>query len=139
MVASTSMTYTDSEAVFTAIGDGTNATTAWYNHTATATNGLRLASGTKISARLDTGTGTPQAYLGLVDASAGTYFQLLDYCEISNEPDTELAKRWTVEQKLASIPVSVFYQQPPEQTYLRFCFAKNDGVLLQAEEILCKI
>ena len=35
--------------------------------------------------------------------------------------------------------ISVFYQRPPKQFYLRFCFAKNDKVLLQAAEILCKI
>ena len=42
--------------------------------------------------------------------SAGTFFQLVDYRQISNEPDTELARRWTVERKVASIPISVFYE-----------------------------
>lgn len=71
--------------------------------------------------------------------SAGTYFQLLDYSDISDTPDTQLCDTWTAEIGLASIPISVFYQHPPEQFYLRFCFAKNDEVLLQAAEILCKI
>jgi methionine aminotransferase len=71
--------------------------------------------------------------------SAGTYFQLLDYSDISTEPDSALCERWTGEIGIASIPISVFYQSPPEQHYLRFCFAKSDQVLLQAAEILCKI
>jgi len=71
--------------------------------------------------------------------SAGTYFQLLDYRAIGNTPDTELAEQWTSEHKLASIPISVFYKAPPAQTFLRFCFAKNDDVLLKAADILCKL
>jgi methionine aminotransferase len=72
-------------------------------------------------------------------ASAGTYFQLLDYSEITREVDSSLCERWTREKGLASIPISVFYQSPPEQHYLRFCFAKSDEVLELAAEILCKI
>jgi methionine aminotransferase len=71
--------------------------------------------------------------------SSGTYFQLLDYSGISGEADTSLCERWVHEHGIASIPVSVFYQRPPEQYYLRFCFAKNDNVLETAAEILCKI
>ena len=69
--------------------------------------------------------------------SAGTFFQILDYSRITNEPDTELAKRWTVEKKVASIPVSVFDDDPPNQELLRFCFAKDDATLERAAEILC--
>ena len=71
--------------------------------------------------------------------SAGSYFQLLDYSAISDEEDVVLAEQWTREHSIASIPISVFYQQAPEQHYLRFCFAKSDDVLLQAAEILCRI
>ena len=71
--------------------------------------------------------------------SAGTYFQVLDYSAISSEPDTRLAEHWTCEHKLASIPMSVFYAKPAVQTQLRFCFAKNDEVLLKAADILCKL
>jgi methionine aminotransferase len=71
--------------------------------------------------------------------SAGTYFQLLDYSAISQETDLDLSERWTREQGIASIPISVFYQSAPEQHYLRFCFAKSDEVLEQAAAILCKI
>jgi methionine aminotransferase len=74
-----------------------------------------------------------------VQRSPGTYFQLLDYSAVTDEEDQVLARRWTHEHGLASIPTSVFYDKPPQQHYLRFCFAKNDKLLLQAAEILCKI
>jgi methionine aminotransferase len=71
--------------------------------------------------------------------SAGTYFQLLDYSAISNEADVDLARRWTIEKKLASIPVSVFHAAPPQATWLRFCFAKDDATLARAAEVLCSL
>lgn len=71
--------------------------------------------------------------------SAGTFFQLLDYSAISNERDERLARRWTEEAKVASIPISIFYEQPPNQRYLRFCFAKDDATLARAAEILCQL
>ncbi len=74
-----------------------------------------------------------------VTPSAGTYFQLLDYSAVSDEPDTTLAERLTREHGIASIPVSVFYETPPDTRFLRFCFAKSDEVLDQAGEILCRI
>ncbi len=71
--------------------------------------------------------------------SAGSYFQLLEYSAISDEPDTALAERLTREHGIASIPVSVFSERALKQRYLRFCFAKSDDVLDQAGEILCRI
>ncbi|MEP4484050.1 MAG: methionine aminotransferase [Halioglobus sp.] len=71
--------------------------------------------------------------------SQGSYFQLLDYSAITTEPDTLVSEQWTKEKKVASIPISVFYAEPPQQSPLRFCFAKSDSVLLQAAEVLCKI
>jgi methionine aminotransferase len=71
--------------------------------------------------------------------SAGTYFQLLDYSDITDRPDYELCEAWTREYGIASIPVSIFYEQPPPQHCLRFCFAKSDETLLQAAEVLCGI
>ncbi|MDP4652162.1 MAG: aminotransferase, partial [Haliea sp.] len=71
--------------------------------------------------------------------SAGSYFQLLDYSDISTAADTQLCTQWTREFGVASIPVSVFHQQPPTQNLLRFCFAKRDNVLEQAAEQLCRI
>jgi methionine aminotransferase len=71
--------------------------------------------------------------------SAGTYFQLLDYGDWSNEADAELAVRLTREAKLASIPTSPFYETDPGHKVLRFCFAKDDATLARAAEILCSL
>jgi methionine transaminase len=75
----------------------------------------------------------------VITPSAGTYFQLLDYSAISQEHDVQLAQNWTIHHRIASIPISVFYEEQPPQHYLRFCFAKNDDVLLQAAQRLCEI
>ncbi|MBL4708504.1 MAG: methionine aminotransferase [Flavobacteriales bacterium] len=71
--------------------------------------------------------------------TAGSYFQLLDYSNISDENDIEFAERLTKEFKIASIPTSVFYNRKVDQKVLRFCFAKQDETLLRAAEILNKI
>jgi methionine aminotransferase len=69
----------------------------------------------------------------------GTYFQMLDYSRISDEPDTEFAKHLTINNGVASIPPSVFYHQNDDHKVLRFCFAKKDETLKRAAEILSKI
>ncbi len=69
----------------------------------------------------------------------GTYFQLLDYSSITDEPEQDFAIRMTEEYKLASIPVSVFYHENTDNKVLRFCFAKEESTLEKAAEILCKI
>lgn len=70
---------------------------------------------------------------------SGTYFQLYSYAEISDKPDTEMAEWLTTEHGVASIPVSVFYEQGNKQQLLRFCFAKNIETLQKAADILCRI
>lgn len=71
--------------------------------------------------------------------SEGTYFQLLEFSEITDERDTEFAKRLIIEHNLASIPVSVFNKDQKDYHQLRFCFAKTDETLEKAAEILCKL
>jgi len=71
--------------------------------------------------------------------SPGTYFQLLDYSAISNEKDTDFARRLTIEHGVASIPVSVFYHKKTESKFLRFCFAKDNHELEIAAEKLLKL
>ncbi|MCA0131501.1 methionine aminotransferase [Winogradskyella alexanderae] len=71
--------------------------------------------------------------------SQGTYFQVLDYSNITDEYDVDFAKRLTKEDKIASIPLSVFYDKKKNDKALRFCFAKTDETLIKAAEILCKI
>jgi methionine transaminase len=70
---------------------------------------------------------------------SGTYFQLLKYNKITEEKDTEIAKKFTIENKIASIPVSVFYHKPTDHHVLRFCFAKDHETLEKAGEILRNI
>tara|TARA_R110002051_G_scaffold120997_4_gene194199 strand:+ start:15963 stop:17111 length:1149 start_codon:yes stop_codon:yes gene_type:complete len=71
--------------------------------------------------------------------ASGTYFQLLDYSDITNERDTTFAERLTKENGIASIPTSVFNLNEVDDKMLRFCFAKTDDTLLRAAEILNKI
>jgi len=85
-------------------------------------------------------------FCGLLEASRfklrpahSTFFQILDYSEISSEVDLDLAKRWTRENGVASIPLSVFCEQPFTGTRLRFCFAKDDATLAAAAEKLCAL
>ena len=68
--------------------------------------------------------------------SAGTYFQLLDYSEITDEPDTVFAERLAREHGLAAIPISVFNLDRQDHRQLRFCFAKSEATLQQAASIL---
>ncbi|MDR0209135.1 MAG: pyridoxal phosphate-dependent aminotransferase [Pseudomonas putida] len=71
----------------------------------------------------------------------GTYFQLVDYSQIRPDlGDVEMSLWLTREHGVATIPVSVFYQQPiPEQRLVRLCFAKREETLRQAAEKLCAI
>ncbi|HTL81529.1 MAG TPA: methionine aminotransferase [Bacteroidia bacterium] len=71
--------------------------------------------------------------------SPGTYFQLLQYSDITTEKDTEYAVRMLKENGVAAIPISVFYHKPVYDNMLRFCFAKKDETLEKAAEILKKI
>jgi methionine aminotransferase len=68
-----------------------------------------------------------------------TFFQLLDYGGITDEDDVSLAKRWTHDIGVASIPLSVFCEQSFTGTRLRFCFAKDDATLEQAADKLRKL
>lgn len=71
--------------------------------------------------------------------SKGTYFQMMSYKKISDEPDFEFAVRMLKENKVASIPVSAFNEPNYDTKVLRFCFAKTDDTLKKAAEILCSI
>ena len=71
--------------------------------------------------------------------ASGSYFQLLDYSNITDEKDTSFAIRLTKEKGIASIPISVFYNQAIDHKLLRFCFAKTDETIKKAGELLCKI
>ena len=70
---------------------------------------------------------------------SGTYFQLLDYSQISDLPEIEFAKKLTVENGVAVIPVSAFYEDGKNEKVIRVCFAKTEETLERAGEILSKI
>jgi len=68
--------------------------------------------------------------------SKGTYFQMLDFSEISNENDIAFAERLTKEFKIATIPTSVFNEGKKDFKQIRVCFAKTDETLAEAAKIL---
>jgi methionine aminotransferase len=69
----------------------------------------------------------------------GSYFQLMDYSDITAEPDAEFAIRLTRERGVASIPTSPFLHRQPAPKVLRFCFAKKDETLERAAERLRQV
>lgn len=69
----------------------------------------------------------------------GSYFQSVQYSRISDEGDTDLAKRIIREYGVASIPVSAFYQNGTDHKVLRFCFAKKHETLERAVSKLAEI
>lgn len=69
----------------------------------------------------------------------GSYFQLLDYSEVSQEHDQDFAKRLTREHKVAAIPLSPFYRDPTDHKVLRFCFAKDEETLWEAGRRLAEL
>jgi methionine aminotransferase len=66
----------------------------------------------------------------------GTYFQLLGYKNIAKTGDVQFAEELTIKHKIASIPVSVFYNKATDNNVLRFCFAKSNETLDMAAAIL---
>jgi len=71
-----------------------------------------------------------------IQACAGTYFQILDYSDITDEPDVAFAERLIKDHKIASIPISVFNLNNHDHKQLRFCFAKTEDTLDRAAAIL---
>ncbi len=68
--------------------------------------------------------------------SKGTYFQMLDFSEISQESDITFTERLTKEQKIATIPTSVFNANNEDFKQIRVCFAKTEETLVSAANIL---
>jgi methionine aminotransferase len=63
--------------------------------------------------------------------SAGSFFLLVDYSAVSDVRDVELAAALIDEAGVATIPLSVFYREPPPLRLLRLCFAKRDATLTE--------
>lgn len=68
--------------------------------------------------------------------SKGTYFQMLDFSEISNNSDVVFAEKLTKEHKIATIPTSVFNDGNLDFKQIRICFAKTDETLVEAAKTL---
>jgi methionine aminotransferase len=51
----------------------------------------------------------------------------------------DFAKELIVNHGVASIPISVFYNDATDRHMLRFCFAKTDETLINAAKKLCSI
>ncbi len=69
----------------------------------------------------------------------GTYFQVVNYKNISQKNDVDFAKELITEHGVAAIPISVFYNDATDRKMLRFCFAKTDETLIEAAKKLTKI
>ena len=69
-------------------------------------------------------------------AAQGTYFLLVDYGALSHESDMDFADRLIREAKVATIPLSPFYAEPPRMTLVRLCTAKHDATLRTAAQRL---
>ena len=70
--------------------------------------------------------------------SEGSFFQLIDYGAISQAGDLEFAEELLTHARVASIPLSVFYERPPPMTLLRLCIAKRDSTLLEGASRLVR-
>jgi methionine aminotransferase len=69
--------------------------------------------------------------------AAGSYFQLADFSgfggDIAAGNDVEFTERLINEARVAVIPLSPFYREPPESMKIvRLCVAKRDETLLEA-------
>jgi len=69
----------------------------------------------------------------------GAYFQVVDYSAISANDDLNFCEWLIREAGVAAIPVSAFYETPPNSRLIRFCFAKNDETLSAAAQRLCQL
>ena len=69
--------------------------------------------------------------------SEGSYFQLYDYSDISDQPDVDFVKEMTIKHGVAAIPMSVFYSDPdPQERLIRLCFGKTIETLEAAADRL---
>ena len=68
--------------------------------------------------------------------SKGTYFQMLDFSDISKESDLLFAERLTKDYKIATIPTSVFNENQEDFKQIRVCFAKTEETLIVAAKII---
>jgi len=71
--------------------------------------------------------------------SKGTFYQLLDYKAISDEKDTEFARRLIDQIGVALFPLSVFYHDSVDNKMIGMCFNRNKEIMEDACERLKKL
>lgn len=69
----------------------------------------------------------------------GTYFQLLEYSEISDLDDMSFTEWLTKEKGVATIPISPFCETQPTGKYIRCCFAKSEETLKEVGTRLSEV
>jgi methionine aminotransferase len=67
----------------------------------------------------------------MLPPAEGSFFQLMDYGALSRAVDLEFAEQLLTQARVATIPLSVFYEDPPPMTLLRLCIAKRDETLIE--------
>ena len=65
-----------------------------------------------------------------------TFYQILDYSKISDEPDIDFATRLILENGVATVPFSAFQHEKAKNQLIRVCFAKPDELLVEAAKKL---
>jgi methionine aminotransferase len=68
----------------------------------------------------------------ILPRAEGSFFQLVDYAALSSAGDLDFAEELLTQARVATIPLSVFYERPPPMTLLRLCVAKRDQTLVEA-------
>lgn len=68
--------------------------------------------------------------------SQGSYFEILDYSAITDEPDTDFTFRLATDYGVGVIPFSAFLHEKNKLKMVRVCFAKNNETLELAAERL---
>jgi methionine aminotransferase len=71
--------------------------------------------------------------------TAGTFFQCVDYREVSDLAEAAFCEWLTREIGVAAIPLSAFYDNGLEQGIVRLCFAKTDETLNRALQRLRRL
>src|SRR5215212_9169539 len=71
--------------------------------------------------------------------SQGTYFQCVDYSDVSDRSEEDFCRWLTVEKGVAAIPLAAFYADGFDQRIARFCFAKKDETLALALDRLAQL
>ncbi|MDA3914225.1 pyridoxal phosphate-dependent aminotransferase [Oleiagrimonas sp.] len=69
----------------------------------------------------------------------GGYFQLVDYAAIRDTDDINFSEWLVREGGVAGVPLTPFYETPPNSRLLRLCFAKNAPTMQAGAERLCAL